>query len=311
LPWCRRVTNETAARRLLIILNPAAGWRRRQRLVPVLARLREHGCAFELRETQAPGDAERFAAAADPGAFDAVVAAGGDGTVNETINGLARSGLPLGLIPLGTANVLAAEIGLGTDPASLARSVAFGRPRPVTLGAANGRRFVLMAGAGFDAHVVAGVSVPMKRRLGKSAYVLSTLRQLLVFSFPSYEVLIDNTAQRAASVIVANGRYYGGRFVCAPDASLESATLRVCLFEQSGRRAAIGYALALFTGRLPKLSSYRMIEARRIEIRGRPGEPLQGDGDIIGELDVAIDVLPNALDLIFPPLPGSDVPSLT
>ena len=172
--------------------------------------------------------------------------------------------------------MLATEIGLRTDPASLARCVALGRPRPVTLGVANGRRFILMAGAGFDAHVVAGVSVPMKRRLGKGAYVLSTLRQLLVFTFPSYEVLIDNTAQHAASVIVANGRYYGGRFVCAPDASLESATLRVCLFERSGRRATIGYALAMFTGRLPKLSSFRVIEARRIEIRGRPGEPLQG-----------------------------------
>ena len=298
------MTPETAARRLLIIFNPAAGWRRRQRLAPVLAQLREHGCALELRETQAPGDAERFAAEADPGAFDLVVVAGGDGTVNETINGLARSGLPLALIPLGTANVLAAEIGLSTDPAAVARCVAFGQPRPIALGAANGRRFILMAGAGFDAHVVAGVSVPMKRRLGKGAYVLSTLRQLLVFDFPSYEVLSDNTVHHAASVIVTNARYYGGRFVCAPDASLESATLQVCIFQRGGRLAAIGYALALFSGRLPRLSSYRLIEARRIEVRGRPGEPIQVDGDGIGQLNVAIEVLPKALDLVFPPSPG-------
>jgi diacylglycerol kinase (ATP) len=303
-----RMPSETSARRLLIIFNPAAGWRRRQRLAPVLRRLREHGCAVDLRETQTPGNAERFAAEVEPATFDAVVAAGGDGTVNETINGLVRSGLPLAVIPLGTANVPAAEIGLRTDPASLARCAAFGRPRPITLGVANGRRFILMAGAGLDAHVVAGVSVPMKRRLGKGAYVLSTLHQLLVFPFPSYEVLIDNTAQHAASVIVANWRYYGGRFVCAPDASLESDTLQVCLFPQSGRLAAIGYALALFTGRLPKLSTYRVIQARRIEIRGRPGEPLQGDGDIIGALDVAIEVLPNALDLIYPALPDSSGP---
>lgn len=293
--------SKIAARRLLIILNPAAGWRRRQRLIPVLTKLREHGCVFVLRETQGPGDAERFAAEVEPGAFDAVVAAGGDGTVNETINGLARSGLPLALIPLGTANVLAAEIGLATDPASLARCVAFGQPRPITLGAANGRRFILMAGAGFDARVVAGVGVPMKRWLSKGAYVLSTLHQLLVFPFPTYEVLTDNTVRHAASVIVANARYYGGRFVCAPNASLQSDTLQVCLFERAGRLAAIGYALALFTGRLPGLSTYRLIEARRIEIRGRPGEPLQVDGDIIGELDATIEVLPNALDLIYPP----------
>ena len=135
------------------------------------------------------------------------------------------------------------------------------------------------------------------------------MHQLLVFAFPTYEVLIDNVVQHAASVIVTNARYYGGRFVCAPDASLESNTLQVCLFERAGRRAAVGYALALFTGTLPKLSSYRVIEARRVEIRGRPGEPLQGDGDIIGQLNTAIEVLPNALDLIYPP-PGGPALSL-
>jgi YegS/Rv2252/BmrU family lipid kinase len=295
------VRNKAAARRLLIIFNPATGWRRRRRLAPVLAQLRAHGCALVLRETEGPGDAERFAAEADPAACDLVVAAGGDGTVNETINGLAHTGLPLALIPLGTANVLAAEIGLSTDPAAVARCVALGQPRPIALGAANGRRFLLMAGAGFDANVVAGVSGPMKRWLGKGAYVLSALRQLLVFDFPVYEVRTDNVVHHAASVIVANARHYGGRFVCAPEASLESETLQVCLFERRGRLAAIGYSAALVTGRLPGLASYRVIEARRIEIRGRAGEPLQGDGDVIGQLDVAIEALPRALDLIYPP----------
>ena len=79
----------------MIIFNPAAGWRRRRRLAPVLAQLRALGCPLVLRETQAPGDAERFAAEVDPGAFDLVVVAGGDGTVNEAINGLPRPGLPL------------------------------------------------------------------------------------------------------------------------------------------------------------------------------------------------------------------------
>jgi diacylglycerol kinase (ATP) len=301
--WCPDVTSEPAPRRLLIIFNPAAGWRRRQRLAAVLAHLREHGCAVALRETQGPGDAERFAAEVDPDAFDLVVAAGGDGTVNETINGLAHSGLPLALIPLGTANVLAAEIGLRTDPVTVARCVALGEARPIALGAANGRRFILMAGAGFDAHVVAGVSVRMKYWLGKGAYVLSALRQLLVFPFLGYEVQTDNAVHHAASVVIANGRYYGGRFVCAPEASLESATLQVCLFERAGRLAAIRYALALATGRLPRLASYRLVEARRVELRGRPGEPLQGDGDVIGQLNAAIEVLPRALDLVYPPRP--------
>ena len=129
-----------------------------------------------------------------------MVVAGGDGTVNETINGLARSGLPLALIPLGTANVLAAEIGLQTDPAAVARCVAFGQPRPIALGAANGRRFILMAGAGFDANVVAGVSVPMKRWLGKGAYILSSLASgSSCSSFSQFEgPRTDDTVHHAA-----------------------------------------------------------------------------------------------------------------
>jgi YegS/Rv2252/BmrU family lipid kinase len=294
------MTAGRAPRRLLIIFNPVAGWRRRRRLAPVLAGVRARGCAIELRETGAPGDAERFAATADPEAFDLVVAAGGDGTVNETINGLASSGLPLALIPLGTANVLAAEIGLRTDPTAVADCVAEGEIRPIALGAANGRRFIVMAGAGFDAHVVARVSPRMKGWLSKGAYVLATLRELAAFGFPIYEVQADNTTWRAASVIVANGRHYAGRFVCAPKARLESESLQVCLFERPGRRAAVRYALALFSGRLPAAAGYRVIEARRVEVRGRPGEPLQGDGDVIGQLPATIEVLPGALALVHP-----------
>ncbi|MGH6944856.1 MAG: diacylglycerol/lipid kinase family protein, partial [Geminicoccaceae bacterium] len=144
-------------------------------------------------------------------------------------------------------------------------------------------------------------SVPMKRWLGKGAFVASTLRQLVLFRFPGYEVRTDNTVQRAASVIVANARFYGGRFMVAPKASLESGALQVCLFERGGRLAVLGYGLALLTGRLPRLGSYRVVEARRVEIRGTPGEPLQGDGDIIGALDATIEVLPGALRLVFPP----------
>jgi diacylglycerol kinase (ATP) len=295
------VNGHSPARRLLIIFNPAAGWRRRQRLARVLEALDAQGCTCTLRETDGPGAAERLAGQADPGTVDLVVAAGGDGTVNEVVNGLIGSPLPLALIPLGTANVLAAEIGLRTDPASVAACVALGEPRPISLGSANGRRFILMAGAGFDAHVVHQVSVPMKRWLGKGAYVLSTLRQLLVYPFPTYEIQTDHQIWRAASVIVANARHYGGPFVLAPKASLQRDTLQICLFERAGRLAAIGYGLALFSGRLPKLRSCRVIEARRVEIRGTPGEPLQGDGDIIGRLDATIEVLPGALRLVFPP----------
>ena len=289
------------ARHLLVVFNPAAGARRRQRLMQVIKALEREPVRLTIRETTGPGDATRYAAEADPREVDVVVAAGGDGTVNEVINGLARSGLPLGLLPLGTANVLAHEIGQALDPRAIAATLARGEPRPIALGCANGRRFILMAGAGFDAHVVNEVSVALKRRLGKGAYVLASLDQLIRFRFRRYRVRINGDTYEAASVIVANGRHYAGRYLCAPRAALAVPSLEVCLFERGGRLPAIGYALALLAGRLPTLRTFRVISADRVEIEGVVGEPLQGDGDIIGRLNVVIDVIPEALRLIFPP----------
>lgn len=295
------MTEQLPARRLLIIFNPASGWGRRRRFEAVLARLQERGCRVSLCATTGRGDAERLAAGADPDRYDALVVAGGDGTVNEVINGLAGPQLPLALLPLGTANVLAAELGLGDDPDAIARTIASGVARPVTLGLANGRRFILMAGAGFDAQVVATVNLKLKRWLGKTAYVLALLRQLLTYRFPAYRVSLDGAPGLAASVLIANAHYYGGRFVAAPAADLQTPTFEVGLFERSGRVPAIGYALALLLGRLPRLKSYRIVAARRIEIEGPAGEPVQADGDVIASLPVRIELLAGAVELIFPP----------
>ncbi len=153
-------------RRLLVILNPTAGRSHRGRFRATLERLRALGCDITLRETVAAGEASALARAADPAAFDGVVAAGGDGTVNEVINGLIGTPLPLALLPLGTANVLAAEIGLGLAPDTVARAIVEGPQRPIACGRAGDRHFTQMAGVGFDAQVVEHVDLALKRRIG-------------------------------------------------------------------------------------------------------------------------------------------------
>jgi YegS/Rv2252/BmrU family lipid kinase len=295
-----------ARRDLLVIFNPTAGWWRGRRLRATLARLEGLGCRVTLKRTGARGDAEAFAReAAGPAArpVDLVIAAGGDGTINEVVNGLAGDAGPrltLALLPMGTANVLANEIGLGRNPAAIARGIADGAARPIALGRANGRCFTMMAGVGFDAHVVAGLDRRLKRLLGKGAYVIESLRQLSRFGFPRYRVVVDGVAFEAASVIVARGRFYGGRFVCAPEAGLETARLHVCLFTRGGRWAVLRYALALVLGFLPRLADYRVVAGRHVLIEGPQGDPVQGDGDIIARLPVTIDLDPTALSLVVP-----------
>jgi YegS/Rv2252/BmrU family lipid kinase len=296
----------TGGRRLLVIHNPTAGQRRAAFLAATLGQLSAAGCTVEVVATSGPGDATARARAARErrGVIDAVVAAGGDGTINEVANGLLGGELPLAILPLGTANVLAAEIGLAVRPDRVADAIARGRPRPVRVARLRSpsgeRHLLLMAGAGFDAHVVRGVDPRLKRLAGKFAYVIEAARQMGTFGFPAYRVTVDGVAFEAASVIVSKGRLYGGPHVLAPHARLDAPSLEVCLFGGRRRLDVLRYGAALGLGRLDRLADVRIITGRRIEIDGPLGDPVQGDGDLVATLPVRIDVADAALPLIGP-----------
>ncbi len=297
-------TGDPRRPRVLIVHNPTAGGSR-ARAGATIVRLRRLGCDLEVRSTARRGDAEAFARAAVGQGFDRVVAAGGDGTINETIQGLAGTGLPLALLPLGTANVLAAEIGLGSEPAALAETIARGEPRSICLGRVRGadgraRFFTSMAGIGADAHAVAGISPDLKRLTGKGAYYAESLRQFLVCPFPHSRVSVEGTAYEAVSVVIANGRHYAGDYVLAPDARLAEPRLHVCLFEKAGRAAAFRYALATQQGELTGLPDYRVVTGRKVRIEGPADDPVQADGDIVAALPVEIEAVPDALRLVMP-----------
>ena len=289
-----------APRKTLVIFNPTAGMRRRAKLERVLAHMRALGADVTLHETSARGDAERTARDAALGRYDVVVAAGGDGTINEVINGLVGQHVPLGIIPLGTANVLAAELDLPADEEGLARTIALGRTQAVNLGEVNGRRFVQMAGVGFDAHVVASVDTGMKRLIGKLAYVWETLRGFFRFSFRPYHVIVDGKTYEVGSAVFANGHYYGGRFVCAKEARLFEPRLHVCLFKSVGPWSALRYAAWMLLGRLDKLPDYEVVPATSIIVEGAAGEPVQGDGDIVTHLPLDARIATDHLDMLVP-----------
>jgi diacylglycerol kinase (ATP) len=282
----------------LVVFNPTAGGRKARRLASAMKLLRTRGAVPALATTTARGDAEALARRTLAGRT--IIVAGGDGTINEAVNGLiAAGGGRLAVIPLGTANVLAAELGI-ENLAQAAEVAVAGRPLLWHPGLANGRAFVLMAGVGFDAHVVAALSPRLKRYLGRAAYVLEMLRQLHRFRFPTYRVSIDGRAREAASIVVTHARYYGGRFVLAPGAQLDRAELHVCLFRRGGRWRAIRYAIALALNLLPRSSEVEILRAKRVEIEGPAGDPVQGDGDIIARLPVAIELSSVTLELMRP-----------
>jgi len=277
---------------MIVVFNPAAGRRRAQALWHVLDLLLANGVRIQLAERQHPGHAEALARAAVSAGADLVVAAGGDGTIAEVANGLMGSDVKLGVIPIGTANVLAHELDLPFAPIAVAAALAFGRTQKLWPGLAcwpNGTRlFVQMLGVGFDAQVVHNLPIPLKHALGRTAYVLQALRDLPRYRFPPITLRIDGMEFRASSVIVSKGRLYAGTHLLAPDARPDERGFCITLFENFGPMATFLYGAALPTGLLPRTPGVRQLRAREIVFTGNLPVPAQVDGDPAGFLPLRI-----------------------
>lgn len=271
-------------RRVAIIFNPVAGRRRPGLVEQVMAAATDAGAVVSLHTTDAAGHAAAIARdLARSDTADVIVAAGGDGTINEVVNGMAASGLadlpPLGVVPLGTANVLAHELGLTGSAARIGERLASGPARAVHAGMANGRLFTMMAGVGMDARVVAGIDPALKRRIGKGAYALGGLREILAGPALDYEVTLTApdggiSRHRAVSCILCKGHFYAGTFVLAPYVRLEQPVLHAVLFTRPGRLAALTYATAMTLGLLPGRSDVLVLPVVAARIDG----PVAGAG---------------------------------
>ena len=287
---------------MLIVFNPVAGRCRAQLLWRVLDVLVTNGVRLDLVETHCAGHAEALAREAARRGESMVVAAGGDGTIAEVANGLLGTSVRLGVVPLGTANVLAHELGLPFAPKSVAAALAFGRTCTLWPGQANGpdgaRLFVQMLGVGFDAYVVRNLPLPLKRALGKGAYVLQSIRELHRYRFPVIRMRIDDKETEAASVIISKGRLYGGRFRLAADAIPGDPGFSVVLFDHSGPAAAMMYGAALPLNLLGHAPGVRHIRARRIEFLQNEAIPAQTDGDKAGCAPLWVSDAPGPIGIV-------------
>jgi YegS/Rv2252/BmrU family lipid kinase len=287
---------------MVIVFNPVAGRRRAALLWRVLDVLAANGIRLDLAETHRAGHAETLAREAVQAGAPMVVAAGGDGTIAEVANGLMGSGARLGVIPLGTANVLAHELALPFAPRAVAAALAFGRTRRLWPGMARGpegsRLFVQMLGVGFDAQVVHQISFPLKRVLGKNAYVLQGLRETWRYKFPPVRLRIDETETEAASAVISKGRLYGGRFLLAPEAHPAEPGFSVVLFGCTGPAAALMYGAALPVGLLGRAPGVRHVRARTVELVGNTPIPAQADGDAAGFTPLSVMDAPGPIEVV-------------
>jgi len=292
-------------RQPVLIYNPYAGKIRRnpgtlQRTTAALARANVNP---RVVATDAAGHATLLARLAAEQGADLVLVLGGDGTVNEVVNGLAYSDVALGVLPAGTANVLAMELGLGSHLDRATARLALSSPRRIALGrliSADGasRYFLCMAGAGLDAKIVHQVDSALKDRAGKLAYWAAGMAQ-----FPqrleSLDVRVQGQTHSCGFFLASRVRNYGGDMEIASGSSLRRADFEVVLFEGSNPLRYAGYMLGVLFRRVQKMKGVLTVPAHCAEILS--ATHLQIDGEYAGFQTARLEIATDALTLLMPP----------
>lgn len=294
-------------REALLIVNPGARQVAAQPELPALLRqaLQREGVNCDLLLTARRGEATDLARRGARQGYDAVLAAGGDGTINEVVNGIAGLDVPLGLIPLGTGNVLGGYMGLQAgDWEAACRLIAHGQPRPMDLGVLNGRYFVCMAGIGLDALICAATDNQWKQWLGKLAFVARCMETMAQARPWHSEVSMDGKSFHGDvwGVFACNTAQYTWRIRLVPDAQdddgrLDFVVLRACRHDELRRVVAALFVRGEAAQHLPAMT---VVRGQHLQVTTTPPAPWQADGEVGGQTPVECRVQPGALRLIAP-----------
>jgi len=291
-------------RNFFVIANPGAGLSGSPLVDEVANALRSAGASVTRtrpKDVYAARQAAREAAAC--GRYDAIVAAGGDGTIRQVAAALLGADTALGIVPVGTGNVLAHEIGLTPKAGAIARMLLHGPAASVSCAHANGEPFLLMAGAGFDGRVIAALDHRFKSYVGKAAYA-GPILGALVRPVDVLTVTLDGSRHEATWAVIANARHYGGRFVLAPHTGIQQRGLQAVLFKARNRAVLIGQVLSLIMGKLDKRNAthgdVEMLPCAFATIAAHHPVPTQIDGDPFGSTPLQVESGSAELHLIVP-----------
>ncbi|MHC4470686.1 MAG: diacylglycerol/lipid kinase family protein [Planctomycetota bacterium] len=290
-------------RKVQVIVNPISGRSgRRTTLARYLDALRGHGVEAAVVTTEAPGHATALAREACDRGVDAVVAAAGDGTVNEVLNGLGGDPVALSTMPMGGSNMLARDLKLPFDPVRAARVLAGGRRYRMDVGNANGRRFVMVVGVGWDAQVVNAVCAARRGHLGRARYIAPIARAAIAYDFPELTIRIDgeDPPRRGCIAFVCNTRNYASWFAIAPEATPDDGALDFLVLSEGSARDFVRWGIAAFRGTLPRYREVEYVKGREIEIEAQRPVPFQVDGDPGGTTPLTVTLEEGALEVIVP-----------
>lgn len=302
----------------VIIYNPTSGRKRSRRLRAIEEAaqvLQASGIDAQLLPTTAAGSATELARDAAQNGCGMVVVCGGDGTINEVVNGIAGTDAPLAVLPAGTANILAKELGIPWDIPAAARLIAHGKLVRIALGLAQWRAtekharsiptqryFLCVSGAGPDGAIVHGIDVAHKARVGILAYWLEGLRQFFTYSFPPFTVESAERTLTASLIVVGRTKYYGGPFRITVGASLFEDSFELVAYTRRSRLGILACLPALWMGRLQRVNGIQTWKTSRFRCQPVDGAEIfsQLDGEPASALPVEFSIVPQALTLVLP-----------
>lgn len=280
---------------LAIILNPAARSERAKKLVEQIYKTCN---GAEIFLTECPGDTLLKTQLAVQQGFTDIIAAGGDGTVNEVVNGIGDAPVNLGILPLGTLNVFAAEVGIPSDVTHAWNIIQTHHVREIDFPMANSRRFVQLAGVGLDAQVVEQTAWESKKHLGPLSYFL-TLARLATHPCPRIRVRSNQGHDAEGSIVlIGNGQHYAGPFRMFQSASLDDGLLDVCIFKKSDPATLLWYAQSILLGNHTKLADVQYFQATQLEVTAEGTVPIEADGELIDHLPCTFTISPHKLRVI-------------
>jgi len=282
---------------ITIILNPAAKGDRAGKLIRTLQEIFPEA---DLLTTKRAGHAQDLARQASERGDDIIIAAGGDGTINEVVNGMRGSKSALGILPVGSVNVFAMELGIPSKIEKAIEIIRSGHVMPLDLAEANGRSFVQLAGVGFDAQTVKHTDRGFKNALGPLSYVV-TAAQLASQKPPILTVEAEGQKTTECSfMLVGNGRYYGGPFQFFPEASMTDGLLDVCLFKNLTHIDLIRYFQGIISGSHIRFKDVVYFKSAKINVTANREVPVEVDGELHGEVPVTFTIKKGELNVLVP-----------
>jgi diacylglycerol kinase (ATP) len=292
----------------VLIYNPVAGKLQGDsagKIRRIVQALERQGITAALRPTTVSGEATALAREAIQTDLDLILAVGGDGTINEIANGMVGSHIPLGILPGGTANVLAMELGLGSRIERAIPRLAECAPERIAVGRLTNdlgsRYFLMMAGAGLDAEIVYRLNARLKLSFGKLAYWLSSALRL-TRNVPEFDAIVSGGPQRCGFALASRVKNYGGDLEIASGASLIDDNFEVVLFRGRSPLRYILYFIGVATGMHHRFSGVTIERSGKVELPAAAGQRvyIQVDGEFAGHLPATIEIVPNALTLLMP-----------